>query len=276
MCETYQNLGTMSLVACMARCDQNPSCNIVEVNNCRGQTTSCTGTCYLFFGNAYSVYNGNCSNPQTNRASWLKVPTFSLVPSSSAGCGVTTNRSCITITQAPNQQCNWTSRRSAQLQVVSFDTEPYYDWITVNGQRFSGTGTELDGSVVAANGTLQWRTDGSITRSTPVQVCATNGLPVPAPPGSLSTSQYTFLFNGCPRGGIAQSWVNHGPMTLLECELVCDRDPNCHAIEVNGCLTNTTTCGGFCYTFTGTGTSIRNGNCVTNGDQRAYVNGHLS
>jgi len=81
---------------------------------------------------------------------------------------------------------------------------------------------------------------------------------------------YTFLFNGCPRGGKAQSWKNKGNFQKTQCEMLCDKDPNCNAIEVNGCQHNVE-CGGACYHFYGTGSGFTNGNCRTNGDQKAYA-----
>ena len=81
---------------------------------------------------------------------------------------------------------------------------------------------------------------------------------------------YTYLFDGCPRGGMAQSFSNPGDYSLSECEDLCDADSNCNGIEVNGCNSNPQ-CGGKCWLFYGSGSDIYNGNCVTNGDQKAYA-----
>ena len=86
---------------------------------------------------------------------------------------------------------------------------------------------------------------------------------------------YQFLFNGCPRGGLVQTAVRRGKMSLATCQDICDRQPACNAIEVTGCLNNPD-CGKGCYTFTGTGTDVRNGGCNTNGDMKAYRKGEAT
>ena len=89
---------------------------------------------------------------------------------------------------------------------------------------------------------------------------------------------YTFLFDGCPRGGLAQRWDYQGDKTFAECGAICDAAPACNAIEVNGWVANPTDGGKQCFTFTGTGTDVSrdrdnviNGGCVTSGDQKAYL-----
>merc|ERR1719201_3025752 len=81
---------------------------------------------------------------------------------------------------------------------------------------------------------------------------------------------YKFLFNGCPRGGKATSWKNKGNYPKTKCEQMCTADPKCNLIEVNGCNSRGSECGINCYHFYGSGSDVRNGKCVTNGDQRAY------
>merc|ERR1712216_171806 len=82
---------------------------------------------------------------------------------------------------------------------------------------------------------------------------------------------YKFLFNGCPRGGKATSWKNKGNYPKTKCEQMCTADPKCNLIEVNGCNSRGSECGINCYHFYGSGSDVRNGKCVTNGDQRAYA-----
>merc|ERR1712178_408054 len=88
--------------------------------------------------------------------------------------------------------------------------------------------------------------------------------------GSSGAASYSYLFDGCCRGGPAQTWSNKGNYELEKCQELCDSDATCNAIEVNGCNSNAK-CGGACYHFYGTGGGeITNGNCVTNGDQKCY------
>ena len=82
--------------------------------------------------------------------------------------------------------------------------------------------------------------------------------------------EYEFLFYGCPRGSLASSWEEMGALTLAECAAKCDGNAACTVIEVNGCLRAPALCGGLCYHFFGSGDQIRNGNCVTSGDQLAF------
>jgi len=84
---------------------------------------------------------------------------------------------------------------------------------------------------------------------------------------SAAPAPYTFLFNGCPRGG-AITAVNAGNLPLAACQAKCDGDAACIVIEVNGCLSSPT-CGGACWLFKGSG-QITNGNCDTSGNQKSY------
>ena len=83
-------------------------------------------------------------------------------------------------------------------------------------------------------------------------------------------SSYKFLFDGCPRGGLAQRSKNNGDMSLAKCKALCDSQKDCNIIEINGCLKDRANCGKNCYTFYGTGKDVYNGKCVTNGDQKSY------
>merc|ERR1711871_531083 len=86
----------------------------------------------------------------------------------------------------------------------------------------------------------------------------------------MPETQYDYLFDGCCRGGPAQSWQDKGSMSKEDCEGLCEADSSCNAIEVNGCLGNPA-CEGACYLFFGTGAGpITNGACVTSGDQKCF------
>ena len=65
--------------------------------------------------------------------------------------------------------------------------------------------------------------------------------------------------------------ANRGNLDLLACQQLCDTEPDCIAIEVNGCLAGGASCGGACYTYTGDADgTITNRNCNISGDQKAY------
>ena len=98
-------------------------------------------------------------------------------------------------------------------------------------------------------------------------------------PGSPATNvaqddEYQFKFNGCPRGPAVSAASHRGAVALGVCKALCSQDPACNAIAVNGCVRDSAKCGGACYTFSAwhsDRSSIVNGNCSTNGDQRAYA-----
>lgn len=62
---------------------------------------------------------------------------------------------------------------------------------------------------------------------------------------------------------------NAGQFSIEKCQTLCDFDPTCFAIEVNGCLSSNS-CTSWCWLALGSGKDITNGNCRTDGDQRAY------
>lgn len=83
---------------------------------------------------------------------------------------------------------------------------------------------------------------------------------------------WIYLFDGCPRGPGASSYSYKGWHGKTACQHMCMVDGKCVAIEVNGCLRNPGECGGACWHFYGDNfyDEIYNGNCVINGDQKAY------
>eukprot|EP00037_Helgoeca_nana_P029299 m.348895 g.348895 ORF g.348895 m.348895 type:complete len:413 (+) comp27943_c0_seq4:154-1392(+) len=92
-----------------------------------------------------------------------------------------------------------------------------------------------------------------------------------------AAQDYSFLFNGCPRGDMASSWTNIGAMSLSACQAACTADILCNVIESNLCsgLPEEPVCTGSCYIFYGTGTILTNGNCnispLISGSQRAFI-----
>ena len=86
---------------------------------------------------------------------------------------------------------------------------------------------------------------------------------------------YEYAGNGCCRGPAATTWnMRQDPSTLEECFLICHDDPNCNAVEINGCGAESATtdrCSARCYNFYGNaaGPMVVN-RCVTNGDQKCF------
>lgn len=96
------------------------------------------------------------------------------------------------------------------------------------------------------------------------------GFPPPDP--TSSPANFSFLFDGCCRGGPATKYVNKGAFQLNECADLCSADPSCNAIEADGCLKDPARCGSECWHFYGDGPGpITNGGCEINGDQRCYA-----
>ena len=99
-------------------------------------------------------------------------------------------------------------------------------------------------------------------------------LPPPPPPGPRAK----YMFDGCCRGTGATSWkMVQNSTTFYKCEQKCKEDSKCNAFEVNGCNRWGTVrgdqpnaCNARCYLFYGHGNEIRNGGCVTSGDQKCY------
>ena len=81
----------------------------------------------------------------------------------------TTDGTCF---QSPNypadygssQTCTIAVDSTALLLVSTFRTENNYDYLTVNGLRFTGTSSPA-GQTVNAGTTIQWYSDGSVTDS---------------------------------------------------------------------------------------------------------------
>jgi len=94
----------------------------------------------------------------------------------------------------------------------------------------------------------------------------------------LQTGSFAYDFDGCCRGGGASKPILAGErLSQPECEQRCRREPNCSAYEVNGC-NGDPSCTGRCWLFfphpglEGEEGVILNGRCVTNGDQKCYIN----
>jgi len=83
------------------------------------------------------------------------------------------------------------------------------------------------------------------------------------------TNSFAFQFDGCCRGGLAQTWTLMGSnMDFNGCTKICRDSSTCNAIEVNGC--NGLQCKGNCWNFNGNGFDLNNGNCLVDGTQKCY------
>mmetsp|Transcript_62896 Transcript_62896/g.112174 ORF Transcript_62896/g.112174 Transcript_62896/m.112174 type:complete len:1454 (-) Transcript_62896:322-4683(-) len=97
---------------------------------------------------------------------------------------------------------------------------------------------------------------------------------------------YALLFHGCPRDPAQDpqnTIVDNGAVSLAQCRKLCDLEPTCRAIEVNGCTASPTECGGTCYLYLAPQHNVtwydgthRPGGCLTpaavaKGDKRAYL-----
>ena len=89
------------------------------------------------------------------------------------------------------------------------------------------------------------------------------------------TGAYTFLFDGCPKGGLAfaapaEKVMLSSYMDRAGCERACNADEACNMIEVNGCL-KSPDCRGQCWLFSGTGQDVYSGGCDRSGNQKTYL-----
>jgi hypothetical protein len=80
----------------------------------------------------------------------------------------TSDGSCFTSPGWPNrygnmQTCRITVNYDLYLKVESFQTEPFYDFLTVNYDRYSGSGVGLNESLVELGSTILWSSDTSYT-----------------------------------------------------------------------------------------------------------------
>jgi hypothetical protein len=50
----------MNLAACQAACDQDSTCNAIEINGCNAKPETCGGQCWLF-NIVGTITNGGCN-----------------------------------------------------------------------------------------------------------------------------------------------------------------------------------------------------------------------
>merc|ERR1719271_2128508 len=81
------------------------------------------------------------------------------------GCSVD-SFGCVTSPNYPkeysnDQSCEIKTLRPAVVEVLEFNTESFFDRLTVGGQKYSGGGASLQGKSVGTGTSLQWRADYS-------------------------------------------------------------------------------------------------------------------
>ena len=103
-------------------------------------------------------------------------------------CSITSNGQCVTDgtgSHGNNERCTIRAQQSLYATATYFDTESYYDYITIGGGRWSGS-TGPANIAMWAGATMTWYTDHSVTNGGFV-ICATHP---PPPSPNLFFSQY--------------------------------------------------------------------------------------
>ena len=133
----------------------------------------CFRTPHLIVIKAVLVMSAEAPRPRCDTIPHL-VRTPSLLPSAgalrvtsgSSYCSIDAN-GCSTDgsgNHGNNERCTIAVNAAGTLTATSFSTESGYDYVTIGGQRFSGS-TGPRGVSVAAGSSFSWHTDGSVTRS---------------------------------------------------------------------------------------------------------------
>jgi len=160
--------------------------------------------------------SGTCSNVLLQKHQTVKKVLFSdeitkgLFDVSGDGCEVEDN--CVMSKTAQRQkyanekQCQinvdpkaWTGKA---IKVANFQTEDYFDTLTVNGKQYSGArAAGLDG--ITPTATIEWTSDYSITRKG-WKLCAVEGgskPPAPSPPNAPMPAPYAPMPAPSPNPG---------------------------------------------------------------------------
>ena len=88
----------------------------------------------------------------------------------SGPCHINSDGSCFYSPNYPSgygnsQDCNIRVNLPTGLDVVAFNSENGYDKLTVHGAYYQNTGAGLQGIAMQPGETMQWHTDGSVTRT---------------------------------------------------------------------------------------------------------------
>jgi len=99
-------------------------------------------------------------------------PVFRVIPDRSfqaiPSCATTTDGTCFTSPGWPSiysdsERCSIVVGADVSLVVQSFATEAGYDFLTVNGYQYSGSGEGLNGLVVRAGDVITWEADSVVS-----------------------------------------------------------------------------------------------------------------
>ena len=114
--------------------------------------------------------------------------------SPSGACFTTQSGSCFTDgsgSHGNNEACTIRVNHDVVLSVSEFDVETYFDYVTINGVRYSGNGgsviNAIAGQEVAATSNIYWNSDYSVVRSG-FTICGTSTAPTTSPPTDSPTT----------------------------------------------------------------------------------------
>ena len=116
-----------------------------------------------------------------------------------------------------DQTCTASLPPFSVIRVMDFSTEEGYDYLTINGRKYSGGGFGLEGTSIVLWSNISWSSDGSNER-TGWRIC------VEKPPSCSDGLQLT-------------------PVTVSECPSATDPLPNCFSAEKEQLCEGDGTCG---------------------------------
>ena len=185
----------MNLAACQAACDQDSTCNAIEINGCNANPETCGGPCWLF-NIVGAITNGGCitdgdqkgyrrgSSPCQASTSDTNSGTPAVTCSGSCGCCSSSGQSSGTITDGSGdysngEDCRWliSSPNEIRLSFASFNTESCCDYVTINRCSSSScsspeqiarlSGTSVSSEYTSSTGYLQvlFTSDSSVQGS---------------------------------------------------------------------------------------------------------------
>ena len=110
------------------------------------------------------------------------------IVSGSQWCSITSNGACVTDgagTHGNNERCTIRAQQSFYATATYFNTETYWDYISIASRRWSGSTGPVN-IAMSAGATMTWYTDGSVNYGG-FEICATTNpyvFPPPPPPPS--------------------------------------------------------------------------------------------
>ena len=194
------------------------------------------------------------------------LPTFSI---STGSCTASTTGACFRSPNYPNnyggdEACTITVSGYGSARATAFATEANYDYVTIHGQTFFGTRSNLgpsgSGIPVATGDTISWKTDSSNMQSG-FEICGNtlgcgeNGAPNP-------TSSRCVCAPGI-YGRVVPSPGGDAPL--------CDQGPFPASFTVDGCADGSENCGVYSVALAScTGTNCDDNSATTCGSAPVY------